>query len=337
VNIVHTPREQWLLRRRELITASDCAAILGLDPHRRPSDVYLEKIGARVVEETDPMKWGRRLESAIAEGYRDETGRAVLAPRDPFWIDVHPSIPWLGATLDREAQATDAEAVPAPAEGVGVLELKASSDAAAWEDEPPIAYQVQLTIQMACRSRAWGSLAAFLSLYRPVAWVDRVFDKELFDLFVPLLDAFRLAVSKRTPPIEDPNWFSRAAIRLLWPSDTGESIPLTWDAMEFVDAWEAAKAAEAAANKKKEAAEDALRILLRDATTGFLPDGTSLNLKTTPATWVEAYPKKAFRVLRRFRPRGLKPNRKEVTRVEGLPQETEEGRAVEGTEEGNEG
>jgi putative phage-type endonuclease len=309
--IVHTLREQWLLRRRELITASDVGAILNVDPYRKPADVYLEKIGVRVVEETEPMRWGRRLEPAIAEGYRDATGRAVLTPGDPYRLDVHPSIPWLGATLDRQTDATtDATAIvttiPAPAAGVGVLELKATGDALTWETEPPVSYQLQLLIQMACTSREWGSLAAFVSMFRPVVWVDRVFDRELFDLIVPKLDAFRLRVIERNPPTDNPEWFSRAAIRALWPADSGESVPLGQDALELVAKWEGLKELEAATKFAKEDAEDALRSMLRDATVGFLPDGTSLTLKTVPASPVAAYVRQSFRTLRRFTPRGMK-------------------------------
>lgn len=37
--IIGSAREQWPLRRRELITASDCAAILGLDERRKAGEV----------------------------------------------------------------------------------------------------------------------------------------------------------------------------------------------------------------------------------------------------------------------------------------------------------
>jgi putative phage-type endonuclease len=302
--IVHTVREQWLMRRRELITASDVAAILNCDPFRKPSDVYLQKIGAQEVAESEPMRWGRRLESAIAEAYGDATLRIVHAPAAPYVIDVHPDIPWLAATLDRRAEIT-AGSTPAPAPGDGVVELKATAFAESWDDGPPIAYQLQAQVQMSCASVQWGSLAAFVGLFRPVVWVDLKFDRELIEVIVPRLEAFRLCVERREPPVS-PEWFSREAIRRLWPTeDPAQKIALDDKALALVESWETLKDEEADACRRKEDTEDALRVLMRDATTGYLPDGTSLTLRTTKATTIAEHVRAPFRVLRRFIPRGL--------------------------------
>jgi putative phage-type endonuclease len=320
--IVHSRREQWLMERREIITASDAAAILGVDPYRLPSDIYLEKTGLGSVQETEPMRWGKRLENAIAAGYVAKTRRRVH-DEVPYEVTRHPDIPWLGATLDRgvtwAGYSADFPGERGPegigATDLGALELKATGDASKWDDdESPLAYQIQLTVQMACSRRRWGSLAAFVSIYQPVTCRDHLFDAELFALMVPKLEQFRGYVQRREPPTHDPFWFSHDAIRQLWPADSGESIVLLIGkeedggqnrALALVEEWEKHKEAESAARVSRELCENALRLLMQDASTAYLKDGTSLNLKTVAETVVETYTRKAFRTLRRLRPKGM--------------------------------
>lgn len=307
--IVHSKRRQWLMRRRELITASDVAAILGVDPFRRPSDVYMEKIGESVTEETEAMRWGKRLEDAIADGYKAETKRRVHA-EPAYEVVTHPQLPWLGATLDRGVTCDGYNpfdlVVPGPLgpHELGALELKATADPSKWEEEPPVAYQVQLTVQMAVTGRSWGSLAAFVSLLRPVVWFDRAHDPELFGLMVPKLEEFRAYVLRREPPTDDPEWFSRAAIKKLWPTDTGEEIHLDAAARDLVTTWETAKEQASAAEEAQKAAEDALRVRLGAAAVGDLLDGTFLTLLTTHVKAEEKpRPAHSYRTLRHTRAR----------------------------------
>lgn len=151
-------REDWLEQRRKLVTASDAAAILGLDDWRSPFEVYAEKVEGYVRERTGAMRRGVRHEAAIALDYADETGREVYG-RDPYEIAIHPEHRWLGATLDRTCAGNDEH--PAPREGPGALELKMvnAANAPEWREEPPTGYQIQNQIQMACAGLAWGSVA----------------------------------------------------------------------------------------------------------------------------------------------------------------------------------
>lgn len=72
-------RQEWLERRRKGIGGTDAAAILGLSKYRTAVDVWQEKTGRRPMDqvETEPMKWGLRLEDAIAAAYSEQTGRRV--------------------------------------------------------------------------------------------------------------------------------------------------------------------------------------------------------------------------------------------------------------------
>lgn len=301
--IVHTPREQWLLRRRGLLTASDCASVLGLSGFRGPLAVYLDKIGLDPgMDETRRrhLKYGRHVEWAIGEWYSDETGRpAVDLGFDE--IQIHPDLPWLGATLDRETAGSPLQ--PAPIGGAGPLELKTANliAAKAWREEPPLAYQVQLQIQMACTGAQWGSLCALIA-GASIAWVDLLRDDAFLGAALPKLEAFWLRVQRRDQPEADDLPGTSEALKRAWPKGDGETVDLDHAAVELMNEREAAQAAIVEADKRKKLASNRLRALLGPATFGALPDGSFVALQDRQRGGYTVAPR-SYRELRRLRPR----------------------------------
>jgi len=93
-----TSREEWLEWRKDLLTASDIAAIAGKDPFRSPLRVYNEKKGLVPPQaETEPMKRGRWLEAAAVEGLKEEHPDWLITRPKVFLIDQEHRI---GATPD---------------------------------------------------------------------------------------------------------------------------------------------------------------------------------------------------------------------------------------------
>lgn len=300
--IVRPEREQWLARRRELITASDCAAILGVDPRRGPLEVYLEKTtDVDLVEETRWMRYGRKVEGAIADWYEFDTGR-VTEDLGAHTIQQHPDLPWLGATLDRQTGGSQAH--PAPGEGIrGPLEAKAVAGFKAndWHEDPPLHFVIQLQIQIACTKAEWGTLAALIGGVSLV-WKDQRRDDDFLAAAIPALEAFRGRVLRRDPPPSDGLEGTHTAVKRAWPFTQGETIALEPDVAEMVDEWERLKAAKTEAEKAARAAEDDLRVRMGSASFGALTDGSFLTLKTTKRAGYVVEPTE-FRVLRRQRPR----------------------------------
>lgn len=293
-------REQWLERHKTLITASRVPAILGLVPNRAPSDVYMEMTGQSEVSESEPMKWGKRFEAGIAEGYQEETGRA-LERWPQYEIAIHPDLPWLGATPDflTRHDEGNAKCVHPPAEGDGALEVKLTAvHAEDWRDEPPMAFQLQNQIQQACLGLKWGSVAGCISTFKPVAWADFKFDEELFKLLVPRLEEFLGYVRRQEPPTEDVNWWSSAAVKRIYRADNQKTVTLGDDAAYVVKLWNAAKAAEKAAKAEVETYGKALRLRMGDCATGTLPDGTCLVRSIVAAGRVEAYDREPYSTLK---------------------------------------
>lgn len=61
-----------LERRRRGIGGTDISAILGMNPWRGPFDVWLDKTGQGTgITETPAMRWGKRLEPAVAQEFAD--------------------------------------------------------------------------------------------------------------------------------------------------------------------------------------------------------------------------------------------------------------------------
>jgi putative phage-type endonuclease len=302
--IIHTDREQWLMRRREGVGASEVAAILGFDATRDALSVYAEKIGVLEVEETPLMKWGKRVEDAIAEGYAEETGRIVTNP-GAFEIARHPDLPILGATLDRETEGC--ELTPAPANGKGALEIKAVNAfaAAQWKEEPPLHNQIQLQIQMGCKGLSWGSLAALIGGLK-LAWQDIARNQTFLDYALPEIEAFWLCVKRREPPVvkeaKEGTW---AALKALYPSDNGLGVALDEAAIGLVSEWEQYRAVRLEAEKKEKDFKAQIEQLIGGAATGLLPDGRALTLKTTAREGYVVAPS-TYRTLRLVKPKGSK-------------------------------
>lgn len=89
-------KEQIELRKQG-ITATDVAAIVGVHPYRSALDVLLDKQGkAPEFVETDRVRWGNILEGPIRQDYAERHGVQVVE----VGTLVHPGEPWAMATPD---------------------------------------------------------------------------------------------------------------------------------------------------------------------------------------------------------------------------------------------
>jgi len=299
------PRKAWLERRRTLLTASDVAAVLGQDERRGPLAVYAAKVGGVESDETLPMRRGRRMEAAIADEYADETGRLVQ-DLGAYEIAIHPDISWLGATLDRVTTPTLER--PAPegcrGQGPGPLQIKlAIGSARDWKEGPPLGHQIQVQMEIACFGAAWGSLAGLVGP-GPLAIHDFPRHDAFLASALPRLEEFWARVQRQDPPEADALPGTTHAIKRLWSTDDGATIDLNPEDLQLADDWEGAKLGKADAEKRLQELENKLRLRLRLATFGALPDGTFLTLRTIKnqgyTNVVEPY---TYRTLRRLRPR----------------------------------
>lgn len=93
----------WLALRTQDLTSTDVAALFGLSPYKTRFELFHQKREAEVVKFADNprMAWGRRLESAVANGIADDMGWAVR----PFKEYMRIPEARLGASFDFRIQS----------------------------------------------------------------------------------------------------------------------------------------------------------------------------------------------------------------------------------------
>lgn len=78
-------REEWLARRKKVVTSTEMAALFGLSEWETPFGLWHRKKNGieRAFKETDRVYFGRKLEPVIAEAYAERTG-VVVEPDNEF-------------------------------------------------------------------------------------------------------------------------------------------------------------------------------------------------------------------------------------------------------------
>lgn len=109
-----TDHAHWLALRMQVITSTDVSALFGLSPYMTNYELWHRKKNTEhvIFEESERMKWGNRLESAIAHGIADDMGWYV-SPLKEFGV-----MEDLRAGSSFDFQFTDSDGV------TGLLEIK---------------------------------------------------------------------------------------------------------------------------------------------------------------------------------------------------------------------
>lgn len=174
-------REAWLAARRQHITSTDVAAIMGLEgAWGSPIQVFLEK--KELLEKGKTPTWleaGVRLQKPILDWYADRRQVAILH-EDPYALTIHPDHSVLAASLDarwwdlvaeRPGRVVDAKNVRIKGDGWGE---EGSADV-------PDRYYVQLHVQMECTGeRELADLATLFAGADP-AFFEVPYDRETAD------------------------------------------------------------------------------------------------------------------------------------------------------------
>lgn len=131
-------RARWLAERMELVTASDVAAVMGLNPYASRKSLLDLKVGTTPAPELDKVvaiRAGRYCESGVFDWFVADHG---IAGHMVGKLYRHPDLPVLGATPDARAFFTSGPGEP--------VELKMGGEAqrAKWSAD-------------ANTPRAWGA------------------------------------------------------------------------------------------------------------------------------------------------------------------------------------
>ncbi len=294
---------EWLAARRQGITASEIAVVMGLSPYSSPFALYHRKTGD-LPEQADntAMALGRHLEQFVADAFEDRHPEfSVMGDgRDLY---AHPVRPWELATPDRLIEdaascgITERDGV-FELENLAVLECKTSASYDGWgddgTDEVPVHYRCQVLWQMDVMGVTSGYVAALflhsrtLRVYELTLDADAEADLKIMrDTAQCFLDDIR---DGRPPPVD---WrpSTGEALRRLHPSVKDEDAVVP---KGMARAWLAACGREKTAKQRKELAANRIRDRIGPARRAVLADGTPI--ATRSVYDVKAHVRKASTV-----------------------------------------
>ena len=142
-------RQAWLEERRKGIGASEAAAIMGLNPHLSPLEVWLSKLHPEMLPErtdADFLDFGTELEGPIERRYIKATGNQVYHPTPA--IVIHPKYPEILCTPDGMCDTPEKIVVEYK------WEKWADGFGDEGSDEIPDHFLIQGAHQMACTDRS---------------------------------------------------------------------------------------------------------------------------------------------------------------------------------------
>lgn len=274
--LIECPDEQtWLAARRRYLTASDVPAILGQNPWDSPLAVYSRKLGLMPEkEETTAMRLGRLLQPIVRDEYCRETGRQVAGLGD-YTLLVSERIPFLACTLDYVVLPDEGH----PAEGALEVKTTGAFNHGEWDQEPPVRAQIQLQVQLLVTGLVWGSVAGLIG-GQAFRWGDVEEDREFQAAAVEALQEFNRRLDLRDPPPADWTESSKAALKALYPTETGTAVALVPEARGWHEKWDSAKEAERLAKKAKDEYGNLIRQAIGEHTFGVIAGVGRFSLKT---------------------------------------------------------
>jgi len=239
-----TPEQ--LAMRRTGITATDIAAIVGLNPYRSQLEVYASKVGEPdPIPDNEPMWWGRALEPVVAARYGELNDREM----DPWTVTVRcADDPLLLATPDYVAVASNGDSQP-----VEVKTALSGRQVKRWGgggDEVPEEYIVQCQWSMkVCGVDEWD-IAALLAMYNGGATFRQYRLKRDNDLIAALVQRahgwWEGFVEAGVEPPADGTDSAKRALGSLHPRNTAADIPIAMESEEELMAEYGAAAADCA-------------------------------------------------------------------------------------------
>ena len=248
-------RAAWHAARLKAVGGSEVAALFDVQPEYALSRYALWHVKAGNAPppevNNERVRWGLRLEHAIAAGVAEDNGWTVV----PGGHVTDPTTPGMACTLDFVVHDPKR---PDP----GCLEIKNVDwmvHRRTWTDgEPPLHIGLQLQHQLACTGYTWGVVAGLVGGNEPVLYPYEV-KPELIAEIRRRVTAFWQSIAEgREPPVDGSDG-AAAVIRAMYPGVVDEEVDLSADneapdlCARFLKAAAAAKAAEAERDQCKNA------------------------------------------------------------------------------------
>lgn len=274
-------RSEWLAARKTGIGSSDAAAVCGLSPYRSALEVYLDKTGQLADREPSaPMRWGLRLETAIAAAYEEETGRRLESAPAILRHDDHP---WMLASIDRlateDGRIVELKTARAALSATNVYIGPSMDWGPAGTDQVPEGYLIQVHHQMAVSGIDRADVAVLIG-GQDFRVYELARNERLVANLLEIEAAFWQQVLDRRPP--DPAWSHPSTpelIRAMYKVAEGQEVTLGEEAVSLAETYRVFGERAKAAGEVRDVAKAKLLHLMQHAALGHLPDGRTLTRK----------------------------------------------------------
>lgn len=279
---VYEEKESYAASRAGGIGGTDCAAILGLSPYRRPIDIYAGKVNPEGQPELDKecLTWGTLLEPVVRQRYAAKFSVNVIEPA--FIGNYFPkSRPWNDSTLviGSEDWMLGAPDGWLPGHDAG-LEVKCSARRSGeWgdegSDEVPAHYLVQVAWYMAVtNANSWNFAVLFSGNTLQQFHVKR--DAQLERDMIEAARSFWFdnVVKQVEPPIDESESYGRYLARKFSLSTGAVIKNPPQDILDWTTAMKLADDEVKAAEDRKREANNHLRLLIGDAQKALTPLGS---------------------------------------------------------------
>lgn len=301
-------REAWLAARRDLITASDVAAVLGLhpgvtaaelyetavNPWRGPLELYARKAGLLAeTEENEAMRFGSLLEPVIIEEYAKRTGHVVRPAGELLRSRAYP---WIGATLDGEVLMPFSAALECKAVG-----LRQEDD---WADAPPAYYVAQVQAQMLVSGHSRAVVACLIG-GQQLIWHEVARDSDMQAAIVSATrDFVRRLREKDPPPPRGTDGDDDALLALFGSHEQENDVELPADAIAWDERLEQIRASVRELYAEKNLIEQQIKAHVGTAKHGVIPGAGYAYRWAAQRRNAYAVKESETRVLRRVKWRG---------------------------------
>jgi putative phage-type endonuclease len=231
---------EWLAARRQGVTASEIAILLGLSPYGSPFALYHQKRGDLPDQEDDmSMAIGRHFEDFVAGQFAMQHDEFHLAG-DGRTLYAHPERPWQLATPDRIVNDVRFDMLPGvdevfeEYEPYAVLEAKTDGGFDGWgddgTDEIPVHYRCQVLWQMDVLGVTTGFVACLFMNRRQLRVYELQMDSQAeqdLELMRAEAHVFLARIDNGDPPGVDWRPATTGALKHLHPDVQDTDVPIS--------------------------------------------------------------------------------------------------------------
>lgn len=296
------PRDEahWLSLRKEDLTSTDVPALFGLSPYLSYFELYHRKLNPALAtfEDSEPAKWGRRLQDTIAAGVAEDQGWKIRRMSEYKRLEDER----IGASYDHR--------ILTPIKGV--LEIKNVFGLAFKENwlvdgsdvEAPPHVEIQVQVQLLVSGEDLAYIAALVS-GNTLVLIERRPQPVVHAAIRERAAEFWHRVNSRQEPPPDFNVDCEFISKLYGYAEPGKVIEADAEIIQLCKAHKEASLQARVADDCKAAIKATLLMKIGDAEK-VIADGFTISAGVTKPVEVAAHVKAGYRQCRINWPRGKK-------------------------------